>query len=74
MKKAVWWLVVPILCIGGCLRIETHEEEGFVQISGGWINARTNNGKSVQFEIENGTNRPTLVRIHVEEGASVSAR
>jgi hypothetical protein len=129
MKKATWWLVASVLCLGGCLKVETHEEEGFVQISGGevdvdetirqligdwgwqhrgarvetaststsqtglrvgtgeglilpgqsseshstsWLTAKTNDGKSVEFEIQRGTDRPTTIHVRVEEGASVS--
>ncbi len=38
MKKIALSLVVALACVGGCLEIETHEEEGLIQISGGNAN------------------------------------
>jgi hypothetical protein len=34
MKKVVLGLVVALACVGGCLEVETHEEEGLIRISG----------------------------------------
>jgi hypothetical protein len=40
MKKVILGLVVALACVGGCLEIETHEEQGFIQISGGNVNVQ----------------------------------
>jgi hypothetical protein len=38
MRKAMWWLIVPVLCVAGCIRIDTrskvHENDGYLEAVG----------------------------------------